>query len=71
VGDRIGDRLGKLALQSGSGAEMVEEIGVGPADLGRDRLERDRLRSLFEQQLPGGRESDGAAFFRAKAGSSY
>ena len=63
-GDRIGDRPGKLALQPGGRAEMMEQIGVGAADLRRDRLQRHRLRPLVEQQLARGVECGGAAFFR-------
>ena len=33
--DRVGDRLGELALKSRGRAEMVEQVGVGPADLRR------------------------------------
>jgi hypothetical protein len=48
-GDRIGDRAGKLALEPGGGAEMVEQIGVGAADLSGYGLQGDRLRALREQ----------------------
>ena len=44
--DRIGDRAGKLALKPGGRAEMMEQIGVGPADLRRDGLQRHRRRAV-------------------------
>ena len=68
---RIRDRLGELALQPGRRAEMMQEIGVGPADLCGDRLERHRLRPLLNQQLARCGERGRAAFFRGEAGSSY
>ena len=71
VGDRIRDRPGKLALKPGGGPEMVKQICVRPTDLGRDGLQRHRLRPLVEQQLPCCRKSNGSAFFRAEAGPSY
>ena len=53
-GDRIGDRARKLALKPGGRAEMMEQIGVGPADLRRDRLQGHGRRALGEQQLARG-----------------
>ena len=50
---------------------MVEQIGVGPADLRRDRLQGHRLRSVGEQQLARGLERGGAAFFGAQAFAAY
>ena len=47
--DRIGDRSRKIALEAGRRAEVVEQIGMGPADLGRDRLQGYRLRALLDQ----------------------
>jgi hypothetical protein len=48
--DRIRDRPRELPLQAGRRSEMVEKVGVGPTDLGCDRLQRDGLRSLLEQK---------------------
>ena len=70
-GDRFGDRTRKLALQSGGGAEVVEEIGMGAADLGGDGLERDRLRAVAEEQAARGLERGGPARFRAEASAVY
>ncbi len=42
--DGFGDVGGERLLQPGGRTEMVEEIGVGPADPRRNRLQRDRLR---------------------------
>ena len=67
----FGDRARKLALKPRGRAEMMEQIGVGAADLRRDRLQGDRRRSLGEQQLARGLERGGPAFFRAQACSSY
>lgn len=69
--DVVGNRLRELALQSGGGAEMVQQVCVCSADFGGDGFQRDRLRSLLEQQFARGGKRDGAAFFRAEAGSSY
>ena len=46
---------------------MMEQVGVGSADLRRDRLERHGLRPLLEQQLAGRVEGGRAAFFGAEA----
>ena len=40
-GYRTGDRLGQLALKAGSGAEVMEEVGVRSPNPRRDSLERD------------------------------
>jgi hypothetical protein len=44
---------------------------MSPPDLGGDRLQGYRLRSLLDQQPARGGERGGPAFFRAEAGSSY
>ena len=54
-------------MKSGDRTEMVEEVGVGAADLGGDRLERDRRGALFEQQRARGGDRGGAAFVLRKA----
>ena len=69
--DRIRDRPRKLALKACSRAEMVEQIGMGSADLGRNGLERNRLWPLIDQQFARRRERGGAAFFRGQARPSY
>ncbi|SRR5258708_2954164 len=71
LGNRIGDRLCKLALKAGSRSKMVKEIGVRPAYFGRYGLQSHGLRAALEQQLSRRREGCGPAFFWAKAGSSY
>lgn len=69
--DGVRDRLGELALKSRRRAEMVKEVGVSPADLTGDGLERDGLGPVFDQKLAGRGERGRAAFFRGQAGSSY
>ena len=71
AGDAIGDRSGKLRLKPGGRSEMVQQIGVRPADLGRDRLQRDRLRTLLQQQLARSLQRGGPAFFRVQAFAAY
>jgi len=68
---RVRDRLGKRALKPGGRAEVVEQIGVGAANLCRDRLERHPLRPLLEQQLARRGKRGRATLFRAEACSSY
>ena len=71
AGDAIGDRSGELRLKPGGGSEMVEQVGVRAADLGSDRLQGHRLRTLLEQQLPRGLQRGGAAFLRVQAFTAY
>ena len=70
-GDAVRDGSGKLRLEPGGRAEMVEQVGVGPADLRGDGLERDGLWALLEQQLARGFERDGAALFGVEAFRAY
>ena len=49
--DCVGDIFGQGAMQPGDAAEMVEKVGVGPADLGGDRLQCHRRNPLVAQQL--------------------
>jgi hypothetical protein len=49
----------------------MEEVGVGPADLRGDGLERNSLRALFEQQVPGRFECGGSALLGVKASTAY
>ena len=68
--DRIGDRradadrdiLGQRAVEAGDRAEMVEQIGVSPADPRRDRLQGDRRDAFAGQQLARRRHRCRAAF---------
>jgi len=69
--DPVGNRSGELGLKTCRGAEMMEQVGVGPSDLGGDRFERHRLRPAFEQDSARGIERGGPAFLRAQAFSSY
>ena len=46
---------------------MMEQIGVGPPDLRRDRLQGDRRDALVAQQLPRRRHRRGAAFVGRQA----
>jgi len=69
--DPVGNRSGELGLKSRRGAEMMEQVSVGPSDLGGDGLERNRLRPAFEQDSARGIERGGPAFLRAQAFSSY
>jgi hypothetical protein len=66
-GDGLGDRPRKLALKPGGGAEMVQQIGMGAADLGGDGLQRDRLRPGRKQEPPSGRDCGRAALFGAQS----
>ena len=50
---------------------MMEEVGVGTADLGGHSLEGDALGPLIEQQLTRRGEGGRAAFFRREARTSY
>ena len=55
--DRIGDGRGygfsnrarEIALQTGGGTEVMEEVGVGSPDLRSNSLQCDCLRTLFQQ----------------------
>ena len=46
---------------------MVEQIGVGLADLGGHRLQRHRLRPVLDQQPARRLERGGAAFLGGEA----
>ena len=70
-GNSIGNRSGKLSLQSGRRPEMMEKVGMGAADLRGDGLESHGLRTLFEQQQPRRLQGDGTALFGVKAFSAY
>jgi len=63
--DRVGDRLDQLSLKARGGAEMVEQISMGSANLAGDGFQRHRLRTVFQQQLARGSQGGRAAFLRA------
>jgi hypothetical protein len=50
---------------------MMEQIGVGAADLGGDRLQCDGLRPVGQKQAPGRFERDGTAFLGGEALAAY
>ena len=64
---RIGDGSGKLALETGRRPEMVEEVGMGSADLGCDRFQSHGLGAVGQQQAARGFDRGGPAFFRAQS----
>jgi len=67
----VGHEACKLRLKPGCRTEMVEQVGVRLVDLGSDCLERDSLRSTFDQDSACRLERGGTAFFRAEAFASY
>ena len=67
----LGDRARKLRLKPGCRAKVMEQIGVGPPDLGRDGFESHCLRPIGEEQAPRGFKRDGPAFLRGQTLSSY
>ena len=69
--DPVGHGSGELGLKLRSRTEMMEQVGVGSTDLRGDGLERNRLRSAFEQDPARGIKRGGPAFLRAQAFSSY
>jgi len=71
MSDREGDGSGKLALETGRRPEMVEEVGMGSADLGRDRFQSDGLGAVGQQQAARGFERDRSAFLRGEAFAAY
>ena len=50
---------------------MVEKIGMGASDPAGNRLERDRLRARFDQQIAGCRQRHAAACFGGQASLRY
>ena len=71
VRDVARDRPRQLRLEARRRAEMMKEIGMSPADLTRDRLQRHRLRPLLDQQPASGVERDGTALFGVQALAAY
>ena len=78
LADRFGDRcrdgrgniLGQCAVEPGDAAEMVEQVGVGPADLGGDGLQGHGRNAFVAQQLARRGHRCGAAFVGRKAFTS-
>ncbi len=68
---RVRNRLDERSLETGSGPEMVKQVGMGAPDFRRYRFQRYRLRSLVEQQPARRCKRGGAAFLWGKAGSFY
>jgi hypothetical protein len=50
---------------------MMQQVGVRPADLGSDRLQRHRLRSVREQETARSLDRGRAALFGAQSFASY
>ena len=69
--DPLADQGGEGRLEPGGRAEMVEQVGVGLADLGRHGLQGDRLRALLDQQPAGRFERRRAALLRAQTFTNY
>ena len=69
--DPLADQPRELALEPGGRAEMVEEVAVGLADPGADRLQSHRLRPRFDQQSPRGLQRGGTALLRREAFTPY
>jgi hypothetical protein len=70
-GDPLADQPGELALKAGRGSEMMEQVAVGLADPGTDRLQSHRLRPRFDQKGPRRLQRGGAAFFGGEAFTRY
>ena len=68
---RIGDRARKRALEARRRSEMMEEVGVSPADFGGDRLQGHRLRPGGEQQAASGLDRGGATLPWAQSFTPY
>ena len=60
---------GERLLQPGGRAEMVQQVGMGPPDPRRHRLQRHRLRAGLDQQRARRLERGGAALLRASGAS--
>lgn len=67
----LSNGTGELGLKPGRRPEMVEQVGVGPADLRRHCFQGDRLGTLFEQKLPGSFQCGGPALFGVEAFTAY
>ena len=71
AGDAMGDGQSELGLETGGRSEMVKQVGVGPADLRGDRLQRHGLWALVEQQLTRSFQRGGSALFGVQAFTAY
>ncbi len=71
AGDPVSQRTGELHLKPRGRAKMMQQVGVGPADLGCNRLQGDGLRAPFDQEPPCRVERGGPAFLRVEAFSTY
>ena len=75
LADCLADSLCKIcrqsALQSRGRAKMMQQIGMGSPNPGRDCFQRHRLGAKFNQKLPRGLQSRGSALFWRKALSRY
>ena len=69
--DSFGDRPRELRLQAGGRAEMMQQIGVSPADRCGHRLQRDRLWPPLEQDGARSLQSGKPAFLGAQALATY
>ena len=69
--DRVGDGSGKLGLKTGSGAKMMEEIGVRSADPRCHGFQGDGRRPVGQQQLASGFKRSRPALFRGQATAAY
>jgi len=58
-------------VKPGRRTEMVQQIGMGPADPRGNRLQRHRRGALLPEKLPGGRDCGGPAFFLAQPFTNY
>ena len=58
-------------LHAGGRTEVVEQIGVGPADFGGDGFQRDRLWALLDQQAASRLKRGGPAFPGVEAFATY
>jgi hypothetical protein len=67
----VGHRPCQLSLEARGGTEMMQQVGVGPADFTGDRFQRHRLRPALEEDAARGVECGGPAFLRAQAFASY
>ena len=70
-GDRIGEMRDQRLLQIRRRTEMMEQIGMRPPDSRSDGLERDGLRTLFDEQGAGGLDRGLARFFGAETFADY
>ena len=69
--DAVGHEARQFRLEPCRRAEMMKEIGVSLAHLSRDGLEGHCLRATFNEDAARCFKRVGAAFFRAKAFTSY